>query len=279
MAIQIVFVTANAEILELVEKKKNTLLPADVRAGGFEIFGGEEVYLSGYNVQLSDDIGQLINYLEEMIYDGLTSILLVSDGSMPEVVPVLGDIFAVSLFSPPKYGANIQNLVQTLLARAVRNFRYYRTRFLDLKYQQLLRLPLRNFMADEIGVLRDLCHDLIGAENFGRQLDQVLGTLRSRQRPKKATSRPERYFVDDEDKHFQLGHETHARADTSQPPHTKTCVLGNKYRFGIAFDGAKHFNVSNDKDEAMSGDYVDCHGASRQGQGGKHLNMFSNDFF
>jgi len=279
MTIRIVFVTANAEILEIVEKKKNSLLPADVRADGFKVFGGEEIFISGYSAQNSNELDQLVTGLEKIICNDPTSVLLISDGGIPDVSPVLGDIFAVNLFDPPKYGANIQNLIQTLLARVLRNFRYYRTRFLDLKYQQLIRLPLKNFMADEIGVVRDLCHNMIGAENFGRQLDEVLRKLRSRQRPKKASSRPERYFVDDDDKHFQLGHETHAKAETSQPPHTKACVLGNRCRFGIAFDGKTHFNVSKDKDELMSGNYVDCHGASRPGGGGNHINMFSNDFF
>lgn len=279
MTIRIVFVTANAEILEIIDKKKAALIPADVRANGFEILGGEEVIISGYSTKYSSDVWQVVADLEGMIYGDLRSVLLMSDGSVPDILPVLGDIFTVNLFTLPKYGVNIQNVMQALLARLLRNFRYYRTRFLDLKYQQLIRLPLKNFVADEIGVMRNLCHDMIGAENFGRQLDQVLGQLRSRQRPKKASSRPERYFVDDDEKHFQLAHEIHAKADTSQPPHTKACVLRNRYRFGMAFDGEMHFNVSKDNDEAMSANYVDCHGTSRPGGGGKHINMFSNDFF
>ncbi|MCX5570469.1 hypothetical protein [Kaistia nematophila] len=279
MAIQIVFVTENAEIIRIVQRKKNALLPADVRANGFKVFDGEEIFVSSYSTKGSSGIDRLIAHIEEVVRDGITSVLLISDGSVPDLLPAFGDIFSVNLFEAPKHGVNIHNLVQTLLAKVLKNFRYYRTRFFDLKYQQLFRLPLKNFMADEIGVVRDLCHDMIGSERFGRQLDEALAKLRSRQRPKKASSRPERYFVDDDDRHFQLGAETHAKAETSQPPHTKACVLGNRYRFGIAFNGETHFNVSKDKDESMSGNYVDCHGAFRPGGGGKHINMFSNDFF
>ncbi|MGO6968904.1 hypothetical protein [Rhizobium leguminosarum] len=279
MTIQVVFVSSNASILDLVTHKKTALVPWDIRAENYKTLDGEEVAVSAYEVLPRTGIDELLAHLEDVVRGGPTAIVLMSDGSIPNLPQSVGDFFSVNVFSPPAHGAKIQNIIQAVLAKALKNFRYYRMRFADLKYQQILRLPLRNFAADEIAQLRTLCWDMLGSNNFGRQLDHLLGQIKSRQRPKKTSSHPDKYFVDDEDKHFRLGPEVHAQADTSRPPHSRACILGNKFRFGSLFEGEKHFNVSREGNALMSSRYIDCHDASREGGGVSHLNMFSNDFF
>ena len=103
--------------------------------------------------------------------------------------------------------------------------------------------------------------------------------FRSRQRPKRKSSYDDEYLVDDEKKHFRLGHERHSRADTGLP-HVRLCRLSNLYRFGRSFDNRQHYNVSMDKDIiVMDGDYPNCHGERMSGKGQPYLNMFTNDFF
>ena len=205
--------------------------------------------------------------------------ILLTDGRLPALVQSLGDIFSVNSFAAPAFGHNVANLLTTTLAKVLRTYRYFSTRFDDLKYQQILRLPLRNFDALEVNDIRTACRDMMNRGNFGRELDQVLARFRKRQCPKKASTYRTVYFVDDDKKHFILGRETHARADTGKPPHTDFCILGNTFRFGRRFDGTKHFNVSRDRDLLMTGDYPDCHDVERSGRDAQHLNMFSNDFF
>ena len=199
---------------------------------------------------------------------------------MPGLVEWLGDIFSVNCFEAPTHGQNVSNILSAILSKALRTFQYYKTRFDDLKYQQILRLPIRNFNAQEVADMQTACHDMMNRQNFGRELDTLLERFRAqRQKPKRASSYPTTYLVDNDENHFNLGHEIHARADTAIPPHNDLCVLANAFRFGRYFSGERHFNVSRERDEELPGNYLDCHGGRRGGDGAKHLNMFTNDFF
>jgi len=126
--------------------------------------------------------------------------------------------------------------------------------------------------------MRALCRDM-ASRNFGREIDAFLRDMRQRQKPKKASDYPDVYYVDDDGKHFQLGPEHHAQAETAIPPHQTLCVIANRMRFGRKFDGTTHYNVSRDKNASMKGDYPDCHGVSRLHGKDSHINMFTNDYF
>lgn len=171
------------------------------------------------------------------------------------------------------------NMLSSLLNRVLKDFGHLTTRFVDAKYQKILRLPVRNFVAPELEQLRKTCVRSIDTPAFPRRLDAVLGTFRNRQKPKRKSSYQAEYLVDDGKKHFQLGHERHARADTGQP-HVRLCQLGNLHRFGRSFDHEQHYNVSMDGDNVtMDGEYPNCHDVKKSGDKRPHLNMFTNDFF
>ncbi len=278
MSILIVFVTADRAVCDIVAERRTALVPSDLRANGFAELGGDEVILSAYCVTKQSTLDDLLTHICALNLQAAKGVLILTDNSLPDLTDILGDLFSVSRFDLPEHGRKHSNVIGSIIAKCLRSFRYYNTRFNDLKYHQVLRLPLRNFEAAEIGDLRNLCHDMMNSDNFGRQLDRLLHLLRQRQRPKKASSRPDIYFVDDAAKHFRFGKEMHARADTACPPHNYLCRLGNQFRFGCSFDGTRHFNVSRDKG-IMNDDYPDCHDMRRSGQGTTHLNMFTNDFF
>jgi len=280
MLLPVVFVSANAAVLDTVAERRDALIPSEIRARRFEALGGEEIVISAYRVSESSNLNGLLAHIGKISDRKLSGVILLIDGSMPNVIDSVGDIFSVNTFEVPPYGQKMGNFLSSTISRALRAFRHYKTRFDDAKYQQILRLPLRNFAASEIAALRETCHDMMNCGNFGRDLDGLMHKFRAkRQHPKKASSYPDTYLVDDDGKHFSLGHEVHAQADTAMPPHNALCALANNFRFGRVFDGTRHFNVSRDGSGLMAGQYSDCHNEQRPGGGGKHLNMFTSDFF
>jgi hypothetical protein len=278
MPLLLLFVTAHDAVIETIAQRRDTLIPERLRRHSFAELRGETVILSAFKVGQATAVTDLLEHLDRIGLQGSTGVILMTDDRLPGLVQFLGDMFSVNRFTPPGFGQHVGNFVSAIIAKALRAFRHYMTRFDDRKYQTALRVPLRNFEAPEVRDLRQTCWDMVGRANFGAELDGVLARMRARQRPKKASTSPETYLVDDNGKHFRLGPEIHARAESAIPPHNACCILANAFRFGRAFQGTEHFNVSRDRNAPMAGDYSDCHGQLRPG-GGQHLNMFSNDFF
>jgi len=279
MSLLTLIISADTRIIETVAARRLALVPADFRAEGFAKLGGEEVILSYFQVDRRTSVDNLLSHLADIVADKTSGVILLSDGQLPSLAETLGDVFSVNTFVPPAFGRSVENVLAAKLSKVIKAYRYFRTRFDNLKYQQIIRLPLRNFDAPEIERMRSACRDMTARGNFAVEFDAILSDLRQRRQPKKASNRDSVYIVDDRGKHFALGKEVHAKADTTIPPHTTMCRLQNTFRFGRRFDGSKHFNVSLEQNRPMDGNYYDCHDAQRPGGGENHLNMFSNDFF
>jgi hypothetical protein len=279
MPLLVVFVSGNDAVIDTIAERRVSLVPTDLRAKSFAALDGEEVVLSGFKVTASCSFQNLLTHIYGLDLKNASGIVLLTDNALPGLVDRLGDVFSVNMFGAPEYGQNVVNLLQAVLAKALRTFRLYKKRFDDLKYQQILRLPMRNFASPEIGELRTACHDMMNRNNFGQEIEAILKRFRGRQQPKKASSRPATYLVDDNAKHFTLGHELHAQAETGMPPHNDLCIFGNGFRFGRAFDGKRHYNVSRDNGETIVGQYPDCHDVMRGHPVQTHINMFTNDYF
>lgn len=275
MTLIVAFVTADAAVIETATEKKTALLPSELRVGGFSAFGGLEVVVTAFDTKISKKQNDLLEWLN---WEAASGVILLTDDTMPGLVGTLGDQFNVHRFEPPSYGKKVANQLTATLTKCLRAFRYLTTRFDDGKYQQIFRLPLRNFDAPEIARMRDLCRDMMH-RNYGREIDTLLKDMRERQKPKRASDYPDIYLVDDGGKHFQLGPERHAQAETAIPPHEPLCVISNRLRFGRRFDGRTHYNVSREKKASMKGTYPDCHDTNRENEKPSHINMFTNDYY
>ncbi|WP_267347124.1 hypothetical protein [Sphingomonas sp. GM_Shp_2] len=270
----IAFVTGASKIIETVTEKRAALLPADIRANGFAELGGEPV-VTAFDTTRARTVDALLAWLD---WQSASGVLLLTDDSLPGLVDLLGDHFSVHRFTPPAYGAKTANQLTATLSKCLRSYKYLANRFADAKYQQIFRLPLRNFDAPEIERMRLLCRDMT-QRNYGREIDAMLRDMRERQLPKRASEYDDLYFVDDAGKHFELGPEHHAQADTAMPPHNLLCIIANRFRFGKWFDGTTHYNVSRAKGASVVGTYPDCHGALTAHKKRTHINMFTSDFF
>lgn len=278
MRLAIVCSTSSSAVFELVTTFRDALLPNELRMNGYSYFGGQAPVLSAHEAHYGMATASLLEHLQSIEITRFDSVLILTDGTIPNLSIDLSHIFAIGCFTAPAAGPNLRNIMTSVLAKCIKYFKHIRDRFQDGKYCTPLRLPLRNFISAELREIRALCGNLLTDQGFSRSLDLRLGQLRTRQQPKKVSSRPETYFVDDNEKYFRLGREIHARAETSCPPHAHTCVYANIFRFGCAIDGSKHFNVSLETGK-MDGMYPDCHDVNRSGLGASHLNMFSNDYF
>lgn len=271
----IAFITSATAVLETVTEKRLALLPHEVRKNGFDYLGGVEPVITAFDTSRGKTVDDLLGWLN---WRNASGVMLLTDDTLSDLVRLLGDQFNVHRFTPPAYNLNPDNQLRAMIAKCLRSYRYLATRFSDAKYQQIFRLPLRNFVAADTERMQVLCRDMT-QRNYGREIDALLRDMRKRQFPKRASDHYEDlYYVDDDKKHFRLGLERHARAETAIPPHNVLCTIANCFRFGQHFDGAIHYNVSRDGDSIV-GIYTDCHGVNKQHTRPTHINMFTNDFF
>ena len=146
---------------------------------------------------------------------------------------------------------------------------------------QVTLLPERNFKAQDWQELIETILRRVNTLTFLEETKALLGSLKKRRKPRRNTSDNVRYFIDDADQHFQYGKEHHSSPDTA-PPHTLSCELNFRFRFGRRVEDTKrHFNVNRGpgKHPSIRGTFPNCHGEMKDVTKTSHLNMFMNDFF
>jgi hypothetical protein len=270
MKTSIVVLTPDRELSRTVTIRKESLIPSDLRKRY------PKLTVLTFPIQQTTSIDDLASFFAAHKNDG---VIVVCDNRAALFVRYLGTPLFTVIFDHTFGGMNLQNYFQMILSKTIKAFAAFWTRFEDGALRKLLILPLRNFSADELGALRGLFVNGVNANgNFNNHLDDLLGELRQRQRPKRQRHYKTTYLVDDAGKHFQYGHEIHCRLETTVPPHNRLCAVSGIYRFGKRYDSERHFNVSRDGED-IQGVFHDCHGASAERGPVSHVNIFPNDFF
>lgn len=143
-----------------------------------------------------------------------------------------------------------------------------------------MRLPIRNFIAED---LKELCNVFATKTLDPEFIDSVSSLqekLLSRKRPRRKSSYPIKYFIDDHEKHFDFGKERHAVLETGHP-HKLSCEIAGNFRFGKKISTNQHYNVSKGEGDrtSISGIFPNCHNEMISISEKTHINMFSNDSF
>lgn len=276
MRINVTFVTSDKEFGQFVGLEKSRIVPKD---SSKKLSGNDQVIFDVFSfIKSESDTPDNLNrsiFNSHSKYDGL--IILVEEG-MEEFAVSCRDYAFVWFYDGQKARKNTKNYINSTLAKAIRFYSALNNRFRDAKFAQAALLPFENFRAEELMVLRNAFYAQPVQPNLIDVMDQCVKNLRSRQSPKKTSSYSSVYYVDDRGKHFQYGHERHARPETSMPPHGFSCVIKSSYRFGFSYDPERHFNVSEDgKNQDITGTFVDCHGGAFTPKNRKHLNIFPSD--
>ncbi len=206
--------------------------------------------------------------------------LLLVDTAYDRMLSDIRNAMFVVLFDGAAIGGTLQNFFFGVCARALRSFAQILAKFANGDDAQLLALPLRNFLAQDLAEIARLCREEPVSGTLSNDVDQSLSRLRRRVRPRKKSRYKTRYVVDDALRFFKYGHERHARFATATP-HIPACEVAGLFRFGARLDEVRHYNVSETEGDetTVSGDFSDCHGHIHAVPEQSHLNMFANDFF
>jgi hypothetical protein len=174
---------------------------------------------------------------------------------------------------------NIGNFFSTRLNKLFKAAVFTLDRMSNAEVEHAMRLPSRNFDADEF---RELCRiyqeDILDAY-FHNSARQKINAIVKRRHPRRESSFQTKYFIDDKRKHFVFGKEDHEVLPTGEP-HFPHCELNGNFRFGKRISIDRHFNVSqgDGDDTYISGNFPNCHDEIvTPGKNRTHLNMFSND--
>ena len=186
----------------------------------------------------------------------------------------------VAAFEGEAVGHNPGNFFFGLFARMLRNFAQVFDKFRRGDDAKLLALPTRNFKADELNEIVSLLRDKALEGSLNNDLEEQLSGLRQRVRPRRRSAYKATYAVDDHERFFIYGLETHSQFATGAP-HQPSCELTGLFRFGIRLDHRRHYNVSETEGDhtTISGEFADCHSQVHTVIGRTHLNMFANDYF
>lgn len=280
MRLLIIVATPDPDVERVILQRREGLVPAPARDQVSRFLHGARLSISCFLGQPSSTHESFVSHLKNLLTSEVQGVVIAIDRSISHLVGALQNVCFVFRYDSEKEIKSPANFFGAKFAAILANYVNFARRFDNAKDRKLLTLPLRNFDARELRDLRALCADPGGERRFAEDLDQQLKALRQRQKPKRYSDYEHVYIVDDQGKHFALGRERHARADTRQPPHNDICALGKDFRFGRRFDADAHFNVSMGReDQRMTGMYFDCHGDARSGERRTHLNMFANDFF
>lgn len=275
MRLRISIITPEKSLADHFGLSKASSVPKEAASRGFLGQVGTDIVVSTYLCSNHTKMDELFEHIEEISNDAQGIVILYDHRFGHLISDFRKAVFAASFLDSARVD-NFNNYFGKFIAKALRNYAFYASRFADAKYQKPLLLPLKNFRADTIPeLLQILGQD--APNDFSDRLDRAIASLRNRQTPKKADSYKTVYYRDDADLYFDYGHERHARPATASP-HTFGCMLTSKFRFGGRYDEQRHFNVSHEsKNKVVSGLFKLCHNGEHGEEGDPHLNMFPND--
>lgn len=179
---------------------------------------------------------------------------------------------------------NDENNAEYLMAeinRALINLYTFKKIMDESKNLQALMLPIRNFSAPVVNELPDnfALHSM--QNEFRVWLEQAVAAIRSRRSPKKSKyDDPNvKYFKDDNDVHFEFGHENHGQFATNEVAHKKSCEINGLFRFGYRIKKTQQFNLTKSGASISMATIVDCHDSVGEVKNASHVNMFANDYY
>lgn len=184
----------------------------------------------------------------------------------------------IEFTSHPK--TNYKNYFAGKLSRLMKNLTDFLAIIGDGANEQVMLLPLRNFNAQQLRDLREVCRRETLSSEFVNMIASLAEALKSRRRPHRKSNYPHLHIADDDEKLFQYGLERHAQLATGAP-HTSVCVLTGNFRFGWRIATNRHYNMTKESGRGtqIAGGFVDCHDQSHVVSHRSHMNIFSNDYW
>lgn len=208
--------------------------------------------------------------------DGVTVLL---DHSFAHMADGIRSAVFLGIVNFGTYIPNVRNLLSATAAKLLRNFGHLLIQLRPSTSFHAAALPIRNFTAQELIELVNVCRDRTLESTFPHEIEPHLNGLVSRRGPKRRSNYPTQYFRDDKALFFQYGHEEHSRFETGGD-HLVSCHMNGHFRFGKRLDDGRHFNVTQGDSDGVriNEKFRNCHDAAVTITNRSHVNMFSNDF-
>jgi hypothetical protein len=275
MKLQISLITTSEELSRYVGLRKGAAVPEGWRTRPIVGAAALPIAVNSLVVNEKTSVADIEEFFFSVAENSEALIVLYDVAAQRWIERYLDCVFAIP-FNCGNVAVNANNLLNSILSKALKHFRIYASAFGATKNTKPLLLPFRNFSAKELQALRKLFSSP-EIQGFANELETNLALLRNRQSPKKSSTYRVVYYVDDDARYFEYGHEQHARNETAIPPHNAVCILSGNFRFGIRYDPLRHFNVSLSNEKRISGHFLGCHEQRSEISPRSHLNIFPND--
>lgn len=272
----ICLVSSNDSATRLVEKQQANLIPEQLRRDPCFNVKGSTISVGIYDPKKN------IESLTDFVFErsrGMDVAALLIEGNLE--VP-LDEVSPAILAGTVVLNYNTLRMsLEAAMSRTLKNLLKIHALTKDEKMLEVLLLPKKNFIA------QDLCDLLLLGRTAGASNDLYaevvakLALLRNRRKPRRrAVVDPQKkYIVDDDKKLFEYGYENHSKYETG-PPHTKSCILAARYRLGAKIPlEHRHYNMTKEKGKEtwITGKFYDCH-HSQNSVNQSHVNIFTNDY-
>jgi len=272
----ICLVSSNALAKNLVEREQANLVAQHLRRDPRFSGSGSSISIGIYDPNAKQEA--LTNFVFERSKGmDVAALLIEGDPDIP-----LDDVSPAILVGTVvlNYTA-LRMSLEAALNRALRNLLHIHAFTEDEKMLEVLLLPKRNFIADDLNELLLLARTAGASDDLIAQVSAKLALLRKRRRPRRrpVMDHQKKYIADDLKKLFDYGYENHSRYETGAP-HTKSCILAARYRLGAKIPlEYRHYNMTkeNGKETWITGQFPDCHHAPKSVDQ-SHVNIFANDY-
>lgn len=211
---------------------------------------------------------------------GVDYVIAIAESDAERLLAPIRDSLFSAVIPNVNGKANLANFLKPTFQALIKNFVLLLKQMKSGENQQAMLLPFRNFDAPELKELADVCKTRNLERAFINELGVAATAVKERRKPRRNSSRSTKYFVDDNDKHFVYGPETHSSIATGTP-HRPFCEFNGTFRFGKRIPTDRHFNVSKGRgdDTHISGTFANCHDEGITIPRRTHINMFANDHF
>lgn len=201
MRLVIIVASPDATVEQGISQHRSALVPEPFRKNGYQLLGGAQVTVSHCYAVPNGQVQQLTAHVEHFLSPDVVGLIIISDHRLKNITNALRHIAFITYYAADEGVKSFLNFFRATFNRSLRDYRTFSINFDDLKFRKLFTLPLRNFRAEELEALCEICTSSSEVSNFANRLEAALKALRSRQQPKRFGDNPKIYLVDEDKKH------------------------------------------------------------------------------
>lgn len=275
MKIFIGLISSDEKICEAYRRDRTGLIPKELLNG--KLKGLNPVFHVGaFNPNAADS--SIEEYLKNATRTSDAGVLVIESQHRHLVDAIPNAYFSAEVEIEVGNG-QYKNFFAGIFARLLKNFACAMDCMTRSDNEQVMSLPLRNFVSDDLQELARIFREESLSGSFNSEMGAQTTKLKARKSPKRNSSyRNKMFIVDDKEKHFEYGKEVHSKVATGEP-HGTSCEINGNFRFGKRVASDRHYNVSRGPGDGVriGGDFPNCHDAVITVKETTHINMFSND--